>query len=82
MSNIFINAGAIAVIFFIAKFIEMRFIEQENKPLKVLIKDSLIVYICVLSGYYIIEQLSPMIQNGGEVIASETTAVFTGNPDF
>jgi len=80
MSNIFINAGAISIIYFIAKFIEMRFIEQENKPLKVLIKDSLIVYICILVGHYLIEQLSPMIQEGGSV--SSTPAVFTGNPDF
>jgi len=83
MSNIFINAGAIAFIYFIAKFIEMRFIEQENKPLKVLIKDSLIVYICILVGHYLIEQLSPLIQEGGNITGeSSTPAVFTGNPDF
>jgi len=91
MSNTtkFLNAGAVAIIFFILKFIEMRFIEKENKPLKELIKDSVIVYICVLSGHYILEQLSPIIQDGGgfgteNIILSTTNTpgVFTGNPDF
>ena len=79
MSNIFINAGIVALIFLIIKFIEMRFIEKENKPLKDLIKDTLIVYICVLSGHYLFEQLSPMMQTVSSTI---TPAVFTGNPEF
>jgi len=32
MDNIFIIAGVISIIFLITKFIEMRFIEKENKP--------------------------------------------------
>ena len=56
-SNIFVNAGAVAIIFLIMKFIEMRFIEKENKPLKELIKDTLIVYISVLSGFYLLDQV-------------------------
>ena len=79
MSNVFLNAGAIAVIFLIAKFIEMRFIEKENKPLKELIKETLIVYICVLSGHYLLDQLSPMMDT---VVSDVTPAVFTGNPEF
>jgi hypothetical protein len=78
-SNIFVNAGAIAIIFLIMKFIEMRFIEKENKPLKELIKDTLIVYISVLSGFYLLDQLSPMMESVGHDI---TPAVFTGNPEF
>ena len=38
MDNIFIIAAIISVIFVIAKFIEMRFIEKEAKPLKFLIR--------------------------------------------
>ena len=79
MSNLFMNAGAIAIIFLIIKFIEMRFIEKENKPLKELIKDSLIVYISVLAGYYLLEQLSPMMET---VTGNNSPAVFTGNPEF
>ena len=33
MENIFVVAGIISVIFFIVKFLEMRFVEKESKPL-------------------------------------------------
>ena len=78
-SNVFINAGAAAILFLIMKFIEMRFIEKENKPIKELIKDTLIVYISVLSGFYLLDQLSPMMES---VSSDNIPAVFTGNPEF
>ena len=68
---------SISIIFLITKFIEMRFIEKENKPLKLLIRDSLLVYFSVLSGYFILEQLNPIVNKGGEKIQ-----VFTDNPEF
>jgi hypothetical protein len=80
MDNIFINAGIISFVFLIAKFIEMRFFERENKPLKVLIRDALLVYFSVLSGYFVLDQLKPVIQDGGN--GSITPQVFTDNPNF
>ena len=77
MDNIYIIAGVISIIFLITKFIEMRFIEKENKPLKLLIRDALLVYFSVLSGYFILEQLNPIVNKGGEKIQ-----VFTDNPEF
>jgi hypothetical protein len=76
MENIFIIAIIISIIFLIFKFIEMRFIEKENKPLKFLVRDTLIVYCSVISGYFILEQLNPVIVS--EII----TPVFTDNPEF
>lgn len=81
MENIFIIAGVIAFIFLIAKFIEMRFIEKEAKPLKLLIRDTIIVYFSVITGNFILDQLKPIIQQGG-TITSSTPAVFTDNPSF
>jgi hypothetical protein len=80
MVNIFMIALIIAIVFLVIKFIEMRFIEKENKPLKLLIRDTLLVYISVVIGYYILEQLKPVIQNGGNNIIN--TPVFTDNPGF
>ena len=57
MDNIFIIAGVVAFIFLLAKFVEMRFVEKDNKPLKLLVRDALLVYFSVVIGYYIIEQL-------------------------
>lgn len=79
MDNIFVTAAIISVIFIIAKFIEMRFIEKEAKPLKFLIRDTLLVYVSVIMGYFILGQLKPMIQEGGAI---STPQVFTGNPEF
>jgi len=81
MENIFIIAGVISIIFVIMKFIEMRFVEKEAKPLKLLIRDALLVYFSVISGYFILEQLKPIIQNGGESL-NTTIPVLTGNPEF
>jgi hypothetical protein len=86
MDNIFIFAGIISVIFLIVKFLEMRFIEKENKPLKFLIRDTLLVYFSVIIGYYLVEQISPVIKNmdGGSVMGGSTgnQAVFTDQPGF
>ena len=73
MDNIFFIAAVISVIFLISKFIEMRFVEKENKPLKLLIRDALLVY-------FIIGQINPMLKGGSG--GSTITPVFTDNPGF
>jgi hypothetical protein len=54
----------------------MRFVDKESKPLKLLIRDTVLVYFSVVSGNFILEQLSPVMQKGG------VTPVFTDNPEF
>ena len=81
MENIFIIAGVIAFIFLLVKFIEMRFVEKEAKPLKILFRDALFVCISVMFVYFIMEQLKPVMQSGG-INSSSTPAVFTDNPGF
>ena len=78
MDNIFLVAGIISVIFFIAKFLEMQYIEKESKPLKV-IRDALVVYVSVVAGNFILEQLSPVIKDSSIV---ESPVAFTDNPPF
>jgi hypothetical protein len=79
MDNIFLVAGIISVIFFIAKFLEMRYIDEEPKPLKLLIRDSLLVYVSVVTGNFIIEQLNPVIN---ETVVPLEPLAFTDNPPF
>jgi ABC-type phosphate transport system permease subunit len=79
MDNIFLVAGIISVIFFIAKFLEMQYIENESKPLKVLIRDTLVVYVSVVFGFFIIEQLNPVIKDASSNISP---IAFTDNPPF
>jgi hypothetical protein len=80
MDNIFIIATVISVIFLISKFIEMRFVDSESKPLKLLIRDTLLVYFSVIFGYFIMEQLKPVLEIAGEAVS--TPQVFTDNPEF
>ena len=79
MDNIFLVAGFISVIFFIAKFLEMRYVDNESKPLKFLIRDSLVVYVSVVMGSFIVDQLKPLIHENN---VSTTPQVFTDNPPF
>ena len=81
MDNIYIISGIIAFVFFLGKFIEMRFIEKESKPLKTIVKDTLLVYVCTIIAFIILEQLKPIIQEsaGGAPI---TQIAFTDNPTF
>lgn len=78
MESIFIVGAVISIVFFIVKFIEMRFVEKENKPLKYLTRDSLLVYFSTLAGHFIITQLS----HGFEKLEGGSTPVFIDNPSF
>jgi hypothetical protein len=81
MDNIYIISGIIAFVFFLGKFIEMRFIEKESKPLKMIVKDTLLVYVCTIIAFIVLEQLKPIIQesSGGALV---TQIAFTDNPTF
>jgi hypothetical protein len=80
MENIFLVAGIIAVIFFIVKFLEMRFIEKESKPLKFLVRDTLVVYVSVVAGNFIYEQVTPAVSEA--VAGNPSPIAFTDNPPF
>jgi hypothetical protein len=80
MDNIFIISSVISVVYFIAKFIEMRYFDKETKPLKFLIRDSLLVYFSVICGYFILDQVGPLIKSDSK--GNTLTPVFTDNPEF
>ncbi len=75
----FVNSAAIAFIYFIVKFIEMRFFDKENKPLKFLVKDTFIVYISSVFAFFVLDQLKPILEDGNKIISPQ---IFTSNPDF
>jgi hypothetical protein len=79
MTNIFVIASIISITFLLAKFLEMRYIEKESKPLKLLIRDAFLVYFSVIISNFIIEQINPVIKSA---TATKATPVFTDNPGF
>lgn len=75
-SNTFITALVIACVYLLFKFLEMRFVLRENKTLKTLLRETLIVYLSVLGGDFVLQQLQPL-QNQLKV-----PTVFTSPPNF
>jgi hypothetical protein len=57
----------------------MRVVDKENKPLKLLIRDTLLVYFCVISGNFIFEQLLPADGLNHQTIQPK---IFTDTPEF
>lgn len=80
MENTFIIAGIISIVFFLAKFFEMRFVDKESKPLKLLIRDSLLTYFSVVVGLFFADQFKHLMVNG--TTGFSTPLVFTDNPVF
>jgi hypothetical protein len=80
MQSVFVIAGIISVTFLVAKFLEMRYIEKESKPLKLLIRDALVVYFSVVVAYFVMDQLNTAIESNGG--GKKVTPVFTDNPAF
>jgi len=72
----FTNASIITIIYFLVKFIETKYIVKENKPIKFLIRDTLVVMISSISGLYVIQHMKE-----NDVVAATVTA-FTGKPEF
>ena len=68
------NPFIISILFLIAKVGEMRFFLKENKPIKELVKEVVIVFVCSILGIFIMEQL--------DVVTTKPTNIFVGAPDF
>ena len=74
--SVFIIALVIAGFYLFLKFMEMRFVLKENKPLKLLLRDAILVYLSVVGGNFILEQVEPLKH------MSSSPDVFTTPPDF
>jgi len=79
MTEVFVYALAISTVFFLFKFLEMKFVpDDEKKPLKVLVKETLLVYFAAVSGIYLYSQFdSKDVKVGGKA-----TMAFVDNPAF
>ena len=78
MDNIYVISIVIALIYCFAKFIEMRFIMKESKPIKNIVRDSLLVCFSTIIGLFISQQLSPI----QKVLNASSLQAFTDSPNF
>lgn len=81
MYHNFINAAVVSIIYLLIKVVERKFIEKEDLNIKLLLRDTLILFFSVIAGYYLIEQINPMIY-GSEKQSLTNPQVFTDNPAF
>ena len=84
MLNYLVTSIIISFVYLIIKFIEMRFIDEENKPLKVLIRDALFVFVSCFIGFFLLGQLKPIMNYsiGGGIESVKNPPVFTEDPHF
>ena len=81
LPNKYVIAGVVSVVYLLLKFFEMRFLDRENKPLKELVRETILVFFSTLGGFFVVEQLGPL----NSVIADNTPSsppIFTGSPEF
>lgn len=76
MENNFSVGGVIALIYLVAKFIEIKIIHKETRPLQELIREALIVYISAITGVALFDHISHV------EVTTTTTGAFLGDPDF
>lgn len=75
--SIFITAGMVSFVYLIIKYLEMKFILKEVRPMKLLLRDTIIVYLSVVSGSFVVDQF-----NGTTSIMKKVPEIFTNEPAF
>ena len=77
-NNSLFTATVISVVYLLFKLMEMKFVLKEELSIKTLFRETLIVYISILGGRFLLKQFY-ILNMGG---ASKKTEVFTDNPSF
>ena len=88
MDEMFIVAIFITVAFCFAKFIEAKYLQEEIKPLKDVVRDCVLVMICSLGGSFLYFHFQTYIRDFFNVVTetkvlnAAATEVFTDTPSF
>jgi hypothetical protein len=88
MEEVFIITIIITVSFCLSKFIEYKYISDDVKPLKDIVRDCLLVLMSSVSGSYFYFYFQTSIRDFFNVVTetkvlnTATTQVFTDNPTF
>jgi hypothetical protein len=88
MDNLFLFAIFTTILFVLAKIAEMKFIDKEWKPLRIIIRDAIIVFSSAfVSSYgysYINGSFSDFLNivTENKVLKTDATQIFTDVPTF
>ena len=76
-SSLFFNGLIISALFLVIKFIEIKFVTKKEVRPKLLLRDSIIVYISVIFGNYVLSQIDSNASLNKKIVE-----VFTDSPSF
>lgn len=76
MDNYFVTGGIVAIVYALFKFAEMRLVLKENKPIKDLVRDTVLVYLSSVVALFVSDQLTPA------VVGKNQASAFLGKPEF
>ena len=90
LDKVIVISSLITLFFCICKFVEMKFIEKEMKPVKFIIRDAAYVFVSSFIGVFGFLNMNTSIKDFMNVITdsksidvtSGTTQIFTGAPEF
>ncbi len=73
----FFLATSVTIVYFLFRFIERRYITKEKQSIKILVRDSLLVYFSTIIGNYILNYINPL-----KNVLKSDPKIFTNDPDF
>jgi hypothetical protein len=88
MEKLLFISALIALMFFIFKMLEMKYIDKEMKPLKNVIRDSVFVFISSLGCLFVFLTFNGSINDFMSIITADkgsnlkATEIFTDEPGF
>lgn len=88
MEKIFVLSFLVVFFYVACKVFEMKIIEKEWKPLKVIVRDAVIVLICTSFAGFIVFNIDGTINDFFNIITQQkvldidASPIFTGEPGF
>jgi hypothetical protein len=88
MEKVFIIAFIITTLFMAVKAFEMKYIDKEWKPMKQIVRDGIVVFLCSLVGSFFYLNLDGSLMDFMNVVTENksfnmsATQVFTDEPGF
>lgn len=89
MEQVFILAISITFLFFVLKIVEMKYLDKEIKPFKLIFRDTIIVFVCSMIASFTYFHFNKHIHDFFNIItatptlsSSANTPVFTDDPGF
>ena len=77
--NFVLPTLSISILYVIFKIIDTKYITKDNRSVKLITKDGLVVFLCGAVSLFLLEKFKFSHMTGG---SKETLSAFTNTPDF